>query len=307
MSKRRLQFHSATVTYFDAVRRYGSIREAARRLNVASSAVNRQILKLEDELGEKLFNRIPSGLQLTPAGEVFSRHINLVIQDTKRLSNELDALQGLYRGNVNIVSVESLATELLPNVIEIFQEKYPKVSIGVKILGSQDIPQEIISGKADLGLAFALPKHNELYQIKVAHMKLGAIVSPNHPLASLEQLSFAQCLDYDLIWPKSNLSIYQQLAPLFMDLKTSSFHFKIETSSLELAKQLVIKNKGISFQTIWGLENEILSQKLKYFPLTDNGGVYCDLGLYMSRNNTMTSAIDALSQIISEQMISKEN
>ena len=188
MSKRKLQFHSATVTYFDAVRRYGSIREAARRLNVASSAVNRQILKLEDELGEKLFNRIPSGLQLTPAGEVFSRHINLVIQDAKRLSNELDALQGLYRGNVNIVSVESLATELLPNVIEIFQEKYPKVSIGVKILGSQDIPQEIISGKADLGLAFALPKHNELYQIKVAHMKLGAIVSPNHPLASLEQL-----------------------------------------------------------------------------------------------------------------------
>jgi DNA-binding transcriptional LysR family regulator len=48
---RRLKFHSVAVTYFDMVRRCESIREAARRLNVASSAVNRQILKLEDDIG----------------------------------------------------------------------------------------------------------------------------------------------------------------------------------------------------------------------------------------------------------------
>lgn len=94
MSTRGLRFHSAAIHYFDAVRRCGSIREAARQLNVVSSAVNRQILKLEDEVGAPLFNRVPSGMVLTHAGELFSRHISLVLRDTKRLQNELDALKG---------------------------------------------------------------------------------------------------------------------------------------------------------------------------------------------------------------------
>jgi DNA-binding transcriptional LysR family regulator len=63
-----LRIHSSAIRYFDAVRRAQSIREAARQLNVASSAVNRQIIKLEEEIGEPLFHRLPSGLVLTPRG-----------------------------------------------------------------------------------------------------------------------------------------------------------------------------------------------------------------------------------------------
>ena len=65
---RRLRIHSPAIHYFDMVRRCQSIREAARRLNVASSAVNRQILKLESEIGSPLFERLPAGLRLTAAG-----------------------------------------------------------------------------------------------------------------------------------------------------------------------------------------------------------------------------------------------
>jgi hypothetical protein len=60
-----MRIHSSAIHYFDAVRRAGSIREASRRLNVASSAVNRQILKLEAEIGAPLFDRLPGGLKLT--------------------------------------------------------------------------------------------------------------------------------------------------------------------------------------------------------------------------------------------------
>jgi DNA-binding transcriptional LysR family regulator len=61
---------SPFIRYFDEVARQGSIRKAADRLNVAPSAVNRQILKLEDELGAPLFERLPRGLRLTAAGEI---------------------------------------------------------------------------------------------------------------------------------------------------------------------------------------------------------------------------------------------
>ena len=61
--------HATILRYLDQVAKTGSIRRAAEKMNVASSAVNRQILKLEDDLGVKIFERRGNGVRLTPAGE----------------------------------------------------------------------------------------------------------------------------------------------------------------------------------------------------------------------------------------------
>ncbi|MDJ0929774.1 LysR family transcriptional regulator [Breoghania sp.] len=74
-----MRIHSSALQYFDAVRRAGFIREAARRLNVAPSAVNRQILRLEAEIGTALFDRNPSGVTLTSAGEILAHHVIVVL------------------------------------------------------------------------------------------------------------------------------------------------------------------------------------------------------------------------------------
>lgn len=101
--KRRSDYRA--ITYFDAVRRHGSVREAARQLGTAASAVNRQILKFEAELGVALFERLSAGMTLTPAGEIVARHAMAVLQDEHRTLSELDALQGLRRGKVEVVAV----------------------------------------------------------------------------------------------------------------------------------------------------------------------------------------------------------
>src|SRR6202008_933789 len=67
--------HAAVLRYFDHVARHGSIRKAADALSVASSAVNRQILRLEDEMGVALFERGRSGVRPTAAGELLLRHV----------------------------------------------------------------------------------------------------------------------------------------------------------------------------------------------------------------------------------------
>ena len=108
MSNRARRFHAPMIVYFDAIRRAGSVREAARRLNVASSAVNRQLLKLEEELGTPLFDRLPGGLKLTHAGATFARHAIEVLQDAERVRSELEAMQGLRSGHVEIAAVEAL-------------------------------------------------------------------------------------------------------------------------------------------------------------------------------------------------------
>src|SRR5690348_17586115 len=81
--------HAAVLRYFDQVARLGSIRRAAEALNVASSAVNRQILKLEEETGVVLFERLRTGVRLTAAGEVLLRHARETLIDYDRARAEI--------------------------------------------------------------------------------------------------------------------------------------------------------------------------------------------------------------------------
>ncbi|MBL0932855.1 MAG: LysR family transcriptional regulator, partial [Alphaproteobacteria bacterium] len=67
--------HGRMLRYLDEIVRSGSIRKASARLNVASSAINRQLLALEAELGAPLFERLPRGLRLTAAGEMLIAHV----------------------------------------------------------------------------------------------------------------------------------------------------------------------------------------------------------------------------------------
>ena len=70
--------------YFDAVVRHGSIRRAAETLRIASSALNRRILDLEEEIGTILFDRLQGGVRLTAAGETFAAHVRRTLSDLDR-------------------------------------------------------------------------------------------------------------------------------------------------------------------------------------------------------------------------------
>jgi Bacterial regulatory helix-turn-helix protein, lysR family len=83
------------LTYVDAVARHGSIRKAADALSVASSALNRQILDLETDLGTALFERLPRGVRLTAAGEVFLAYARQAISELKAVESQVEQLRGL--------------------------------------------------------------------------------------------------------------------------------------------------------------------------------------------------------------------
>ena len=85
--------HSRKLQYIDEIARCGSIRKAAARLNVASSAINRQILALEEELGAQIFERMPRGLKLTAAGELCIEHIREVLKTYERMEARIRGLK----------------------------------------------------------------------------------------------------------------------------------------------------------------------------------------------------------------------
>jgi len=90
--------HAAILRYFVEVAKTSSIRRAAETLHVASSAVNRQILKLEQEIGAPLFERQSSGVRLTAAGEVLLQHAKDTLGGFERMRAEIAGLAGTVTG-----------------------------------------------------------------------------------------------------------------------------------------------------------------------------------------------------------------
>ena len=101
--------HLQTLRYVDAVARAGSIRRAAETLAITSTALNRRILALEEELGAPIFERLPHGVRLSTAGELLIRHIRDQLSDIERVKSQIADLSGVRRGRALITPVRCSA------------------------------------------------------------------------------------------------------------------------------------------------------------------------------------------------------
>ena len=108
---------SPFIRYFDEVARQGSIRKAADRLNVAPSAVNRQILKLEDELGAPLFERGKSEVTITPVGERIVEQAQKVLEETARIREIAQSGRNQLAGVLRLGVIYTVGPYLLPDLI----------------------------------------------------------------------------------------------------------------------------------------------------------------------------------------------
>jgi DNA-binding transcriptional LysR family regulator len=297
----KLPFHNRAIGYFDAVRRFGSIREAARQLDIAASAINRHILKLEDDIGMPLFDRLADGMALTPAGEVLARHAIAVLQDERRAVGELEGLRGLRRGELSLVAVESLGTSFLPELIERMAAIYPGIEIKASLAGSNLIPAMIARGDADVGLAFSLPRQPELHQLAVGRFNVVAVMKPDHPLAGQPRVTFAECLAHPMILPRPDISLFDLLEPLIRRHR-GRFRVIAEVSSLVLMKHLTLRTGAISFQTRLGLENELKSGQLACVPLHAAGPIASELGAYVREGRALPAPVNAFLALVGDAL-----
>jgi len=258
--------YSPALRYFAAVAEHGAIRAASRELNVASSAVNRQILWLEDSLGVPLFERVGRRLQLSPAGDILLRHVTHVLRDFEETASEIDALKGLKRGIVRIASVESVATELLTDLAASFGEAYPDIQLKITVTHANKITRLVTDSEVDIGFTFDPGSDDTLSIGYERDFEIGAVVKKNHPLATQDTVSFASCVEYPIILPAKGLSLRAALDKMLSNTDASVF---AEVSTLQMMRKLAQKGLGVCFQTRIGLEDQMQEADMVFLPLND--------------------------------------
>ncbi len=253
---------------FLAVAEAGSIRAAARELNIVSSAVNRQILMLEQDLGIRLFDRVGRGLRLSEAGTLLLRQVRETVDRHDDVVAELDTLRGLRRGRVRIASVESIAAERLPKLLAAFWRAYPGIETTLTVAGADEVARLVEDNAADVGFAFAT---RPLAGMRIVHREphaLGVVLPADHPLARAEGLGLAALVGESLVLPARGLSLRAALDPALARLGRA-LAARAESDSLRLTAALVRHGAGLGFMTRVGIEHELRLGDLAWVPLVD--------------------------------------
>ena len=285
--------HAAVLRYFEAVAEEGSIRRASERLCVSASAVNRQILKLENYFRTPLFERRPDGMRLTDNGRLVLDHFRATLQDFARLKSEIDDRRGVISGTVTILTLDSLTVHFLPEALSPFIARHPAVEVRVISGDPMRTTQAISQGSADLGLTFDSPIRRGVRILGQVPCAMHAIMAPDHALAGRSSVTLEECGDYPLIYQENSSSMGAFLGHEMEAFKRA--HQPVLTSNtLALMKRLLLRGAGIAFYTRLGFVEELASGRLVAAPVEDDRLNRVRLSLIMSSERSPTVAVRAM-------------
>jgi DNA-binding transcriptional LysR family regulator len=238
--------HARMLRYLDEVVRSGSIRQAAERLHVSASSINRQIIALEEDLGTQIFHRLPRRMRLTAAGELLISHIRETLKQYERVQARLEELRGVRGGEVRIAAMHGIAGGVLRPVVASFRRNHPGVTITISAHVVQGIVDALLSGEADLGLAYKLPDNPNLIATGIFPTQMGAVVAPSHPLALRSPVRLADCLEHPIVLADETMTIHRLIADGFSRAGLA-FRPNYMSNSVEFMKAMARSGEAVTF------------------------------------------------------------
>ncbi len=296
-----MSFHAPFLRYFREVANCGSVRLAARQLHISSSAVNRQILKIEDELGTRLFERTAAGMQLTAAGRIVSEHINRTLSDEERCLNDLAELRGESGTLLTIAGQESVIAAFLPPVLVQLHANHPMAGSSFKAAGGQDLSRLLVEHTADIAIMFDPQAETGMEILLSRELPVGAIVSPGHPLAARDSVSITDCSAYPLILPDQSWPLRRILDERLQRLE-DDITVLTTSNSVEFLRTMINQQLGIGFQTAMGIEERVTSGELVLIPLADPEPLSQQLSLCVSSGNRQSEPYRYLLDLLQDRL-----
>ncbi|WP_173583273.1 LysR family transcriptional regulator [Acetobacter musti] len=298
----RLHVHLTALRYFIETADAGSMRTAADRLSVSPSSVNRQILKLEDQLGCKLFDRINDGVALTAAGKVLLACVTRVEHDLETAATLIDDLRGLKQGHIHIACEDGIGRDFLPGTLAAFQAEFPKVTYTITVRPSVGIFSMITDGTADIGLAMEPPAPADIKAEAAEIMPAGIITAPGHALAHHRTVTLQDLAPHRLIHSRIGLGGVA-LLPAGTDQEPPF----VNTNSPDMTTSLVQAGLGISIRTPVGIISDIETGRIVFIPIAEHQASPPKLCLYSRRHRGLSIAAEKLAQRLSADLPSFRN
>jgi DNA-binding transcriptional LysR family regulator len=205
--------------YFVAVGEEQHYGRAAQRLRVAQPAVSRQIQDLEEEVDFKLFDRLPRGVKLSPAGKSFLEDVRRILQQVDEATMRAKRVARGQSGTLRVGFIESASWHgVVPESFRQFRERQPDAELQLHPLSSLEQIEAVRSGRLDTGFVFEMPKTDpdlKQMQVDIHHLVLAA--PKGHPLTKVKRLRLGDMTNTSFVWfpRRQNPAYYDRMHACF--------------------------------------------------------------------------------------------
>ena len=260
--------HLELLKSVEQIARLGSIRAAAEALSITSTALNRQLLGLEDELGQALFERLPRGVRLNTAGEMFLIYARRQLTDFERLKVQLADLSGVRRGHITVASTRAAIPYFLPTQINRYLAQHPLVSFAVNPCDIDSAQSQLMSLEADIALIFEPPLRREFQIIDSLEQTIIAVFPVDHPLASSQDpVKLSDCLSHALALPAQTTGV-RTLLERAAQRASLGMTVAVESEDAQFLLNTVSNGQLVTFDIPLSLSERALNQSgLTWRPL----------------------------------------
>lgn len=180
------------VQYFICLFEEGTVTGAARRLNIVQPALSMQIAKLEEELGQKLFERTKQGMMPTATARQMYHLFLPVVRDFAHARDQVMSTDGEISGHVNIGLIESITEGVLAETLAAFSEKYPNLGVTVADGYSKTLADWVLGGQIDAAIINKPRRNLALNMEHVVDEDLVLVTRAGHPAAIPARLTLKQ-------------------------------------------------------------------------------------------------------------------
>ncbi|WP_119306948.1 LysR family transcriptional regulator [Cohaesibacter haloalkalitolerans] len=244
--------HLQDFRYIEAVMRAGSIRKAADDMNITASALNRRIQRFESEFGYEIFERLPRGVRLNPAGELLLQHFRSQQSDLKRVQSQVADLAGERRGHISIACSQALSPYFLPAHIAAYRTEHPGVTFSVNIRDRAAAERDLINFESDLALVLEPVHMVDFAVLSAIPQVVNAVMRKDHPLADHAEVRLRECLDYPHVMPTSAYAVRHMIERALAGT-SRTLQPVIQSDSFDFMRHYVEFEDAISFQISIGL------------------------------------------------------
>lgn len=239
----------------------GSFTGAGERLHVSQSAISRQMLLLEDELGEAIFLRVGRRVRITPAGESLLHLSHRVIQDVQGTVAAIADTQESLRGTMRLVGGMTVCLYVFPSLLAEVRRTHPSLDLKVTVGGAERSIAILRSGAADLGLVTLPVEAADLVTIPVRREELLLVMYPAHPLARKRQILPSNLNGQTFVLFETG-SVTRRLVDDFFAREGVETRSVMETENVEIIKVMVRHGLGISIIPWQAVEADVRNKQL---------------------------------------------
>ena len=258
--------------YFKTIAQYGTITAAAKQLYISKPSLSQTLRQIEDEVGTPLFDRSTSPFHLTYAGERYLKAVEAMLDIETRLKEEIESIRRDDGGRLRLGISVTRAMQVLPDVIPIFTQAYPNVTIELTEAASASLEGLLQKGQIDLALAALEANEANIAYELIEKESIGILAGKDSQLAQL--VPSGTPINLEMVEKEAFVSLdTSHSSRIIQDRLFRRYNIRpkilLETSSLEVARRVALKSGACMVLPDVYADEFVFNSGGAFYPLKD--------------------------------------